>query len=239
MTNNFLNIAKESNLYTLQNLPNEVLTDPYFIQNLEFYKERFEKIKIPETLNNIQGIEVGVFAEVRQQFKNHSEDHELYYIENYYTLIFIDENVYQLQYYKDKYSLYPIYRVVNLLSKDISNQQKYEFTRQVIEPNRIGVFTLKKLQDWAKYCKDYVQAIKDANEQVNSKSIANQKIIDDFIHELGNNCEVKKWRNTTIVETIFFQIEFELLDKGAYLSKKITYIKGIQGIIEIENKFNK
>jgi|688.fasta_scaffold309549_5 hypothetical protein len=238
MKKKFIEIAKESNLYTLQNLPQEALKDTYFMGNLEWYKERYNKVKIPEGIKNIQDIEVGVFAEVKPQYKNNSNEIELYYIENFYTLVFINDNVYILVFRKDKYSLFPIYRIVNLLSKDINSSQKYEFTKKIVEPNRIGVFTIKKLQDWAKYCEDYTQAIKDANFAVNSKLNENQKKIDNFISSLNGKCEVKQFRNYTIVNTKYFEVEFELLDNGAYLNEKIYYKGGLNGglsgIIEIE-----
>jgi hypothetical protein len=234
MKKQFLNIAKESNLYTLQNLPQEALNNNYFMEHLDWYKKRCNKVEIPEGIKNIQGVEVGVFAEVKTQYKHNSNEIELYYIDHFYTLVFINENVYQLVCYKDKYTLFPIYRIVNLLSKDINSSQKYEFTKKIVEPKNIGVFTIKKLQDWAKYCEDYIQAIKDANFAVNSKLNENQKEIDSFISSLNGKCEVKQFKNYTIVKTKYFEVGFELLDNGAYLKKEIFYIGGLNGIIEIE-----
>ena len=240
ITANFAKKASEYNYYTLENIPVNVLADEWFAKSYDFKKELFAKNSIPEGLESIPDIEVYAFAKVNEQFKNNFKDeakeHELYYIDHFYTLIYSEKLnlLCQLMNRNGKYYLFPLYDVVNKLHHKTSYEQRKPFLSQIKEPNMIGVFTAKKINDWLNYCIDYVAKCEECLNSVTNKSSENQKIIDETIKSLGG-CNVHKYNNSTEIQTPLFRITFELLDNGAYLRKKIEYTGTIGDIIKIIN----
>ena len=237
MTPQFKQKASEYNMYQLDNLPSEALNDNHFKSWLEWYTERFNKVEIPLGLLSIKEIEVGVFAEVRPEYENNSDDIKLYYIDHCSILVFIGGQVLRLQENRGKYSIQPMYKDINLLTRDTNNYQRRVFTDKVKEPNQIGVFTFKKIYDWAEHCKEYLQALKDCNEHIFGKKSENQKVIDDTIKALPN-AKISTYQNRTDITCKMFDICFELLDNGAYLKQDIRYKGGLENVLKIEKKLS-
>jgi hypothetical protein len=229
MTTQFKQKASEYNMYQLENLPNEALKCNHFKSRLDWYKERFNKVEIPLGLLSIKDVEVGVFVEVR------INDTDLYYyVENYYILVFFGGQVLRLRQDKNKYSIQPMFKDLNLLTRSTNHYQRQPFTDKVKEPNQIGVFTFKKINDWFNYSNEYLQALKDCNDHIFGKKSENQKVIDDTIKALPN-AKVSTYQNRTNIYCKMFDICFELLDNGAYLKQEINYKGGLENVLKIEN----
>jgi hypothetical protein len=233
-----LELAKEHNLFSIDNLPEYALNDGYFVERLDWHKERASKHHIPEGLKDIKGITFGVFNEVRAQKYNNSDEVELYYIDWTYTLILVDGSQTVLQLIvdrKDKYWLYPLYSVINKLTHNLPNHKRQEAIKKLKEPNRIGVFTFKKLNDWNTHCIEYLQALENCKNEVNNIEQENRNKINKTIEALKDVSKVTTHTNRFWIETPNFEIRFELLDGGTYLKQEIQYKGGIDNLIKIEN----
>jgi hypothetical protein len=233
-------LAAELNMFKFDSIPNYILSDNYFADKyINHYRERFAIKQTPEEFKNLKNIETGYFVEVKEQFTNNTKDHELYYIEQEYFLVkHKDFNFIclVLEDCKTKRSyLHPFYTYVNKKMMGINYDQLKPFTSVLKEPNKFSVATDKNMIAWFNYCQDYLNAIDKALEQVTSKKQENEAEIKSFIDSLTDK-KVSTWENKTTVETKNFYVEFEILNKGEYLSKKIAYKGGLNGIATIENK---
>jgi len=230
-------IAAQYNYFTIDSIPKNILSDPYFAENFKYKEDMYAKVQIPEGLKNIKGIQVEVFAKVREQFVNFTDPqkHELYYIDNFYVCIYSEKSncLLQLMNSNGKYYLYPVYEIVNKLQHNTTYQQRKPFTDELHEPNKIGVFTDNKVAAWITYCNDYVVAITAAKNFVNDGKLVNETKISDTILSLPD-AKVQKFNEYIIIETKLFRIEFRLLDNGTYLSQKIQYKGGLNDIINLQ-----
>lgn len=225
--------AAKYNYHQFDNIPNEVKTDKYFIENC-YKQESWETHDIPEFFKTSK-YEVGYFAEIKAQKKNGSDEIELYYTESFNILLFDDKLDYPLLLKKEsktgKYYLFPVYLLVNRLEDKTNYQQRKPFLSELSEPNKIGVFSDKKIADWVNYCEAYIKALEECKKDIESKKAENESYIQSVIDSLPG-CEVEKWQNQTIIVTKLFHIEFTLLDNGNFLNKRIVYTSGIQDIIK-------
>lgn len=232
-------IAAQYNYFTFDNMPENVLSDPWFKEKQDFKKEQFNKVVIPEGLQNLEGVEVCIFGSVKEQFLNNFKqpevkEHELFYIDNFYICVYVEkyDSFMQLMQNRGKYHFFPVYEVINKLQRNTSYEQRKPFLSKVIQPNEIGVFTAKKVNDYATYCNEYIKAVNECNAAVNNKKAENEAKIKATIEAL-DGCKVSKYHNTTNIETKLFRINFELLDNGSYLSQKIEYKGGLKEIIDL------
>jgi len=243
MTKNFIATAANYNYFTLDAIPQNVLSDKWFIDDLQFKESQAQKIQIPETLLNCKNIEVGIFAKVRQQFKNNFKDeikeHDLFYIDNFYILVFDSKTNFICQLMtvecgpKKQFSLYPLHEVMNLLQKNSSYEQTKTFLEPIKKPNYIGVFTEKKVQSWLTYCAELIQATEDCKLSIENKGNENKLKIENTIKALPG-CKVERYNNYTILTTKLFSIDFELQNNGAYLRQKIEFRGNLKDIINLE-----
>jgi hypothetical protein len=228
-------LATQFSMYQLDNIPAHVLNDSWFADRLDWYKERFEKKVNP--LINIQGIESGVFLEVKQQKKNYSDEHDLYFVDQEYILVKLDnsDTILLLMCNRNKYHFYPLYSVVNLLTWKMTSIQINEATKVLKSPNEIGVFTLNKIKQWFEYCNQYVILLQDKKKEIEGKLNDNQTIIDNFIASIKTEKKISTYQNRTYIDTKYFNVIFELLDNGSYLSKKIEYKGSLNDTLTIIN----
>lgn len=232
---NLKELATKHSMYQIDNFPSEVIKDSWFASKFEWYKERIEKKINP--LGNMAGIESGVFMEVRQQKKNFSDEHELYYVDHEYILVKLEDSdtILQLMCNKGKYYFYPLYSIVNKLTHKMTSQQRQEAIKGLKQPNLIGVFTLNKIKQWFEYCAEYINRLETKKKEIESKNNDNQTIIDNFIAGIKTEKNVSQWNNTTRVYTKYFNVTFEILDNGAYLSKKIDYVGNLEDTLKLIN----
>jgi len=227
-------IAKLYNYYQIDEIPENILADTYFSSRYQGYRREAESIVIPGGLMSVPGISVGIFAEIGEQKTNVKEEHELFYIENFYICVLADnsENLLQLMYRDKKYSLLPVYPVINKLQRNTSYEQRKPFLSVIKEPCNIGVFSTKKVLDWVQYCDEYVSACEVCNSACNDKKEANLAKIEATVKGC-NGCKVERWQNRTTIITNLFRIEFELQDNGTYLSQKVEFKGTLGDIMEL------
>jgi hypothetical protein len=132
------------------------------------------------------------------------------------------------------------------LSKDtaIFTQMSEGKIRKVIADNlteprkmKIASITLKKLNEWEKYCKAYLLILNNELKQHQAENTAIIEQINTFIHSVPKPCEVIKAneQNRIIVKTKFFTILLTH-DKGnARLTQQITFNGTLNDIIKIES----
>jgi hypothetical protein len=221
MTQEQTNVAASFNLYTAENLP---ATHKEYFNNhfLGSYKEKRAK----ELESIALAFSFKLYYECTQDTNHQGE--VTYYIEHTYwikesengTLCMLGSN-------KGKFYLHPYYGH----ERGLNYVQKGEYFNMPQEPNKIGVFSEKKVNDWVKYCDEYVQAIKEAKQRLEAKNKEASNAIESFIASL-NNPSVSRYSNRVSVETDLFRVVFELYESG-YLSKKIEFKGGLNDIAKI------
>lgn len=229
-------LAAKYNYFMINEIPENVLVDKYFAENFQYEKNRFNNVNIPEGLLKCENIIFGVFAEVRQQLKSITKEHELFHIDNFKILIYSEKANCLLQLLKnnkDKYYLHPIYEVLNKLQINTSYEQRKPFINEIFEPNYIGVFTEKKINDWVEYCNQYINALQLCEDKIHSEKNANELIIQNTIDSLPY-AKVSKYHNTTDIETKLFRMRFNLLNNGAYLINQIEFKGSLNDIISLQ-----
>jgi hypothetical protein len=110
-----------------------------------------------------------------------------------------------------------------------------EATKVLKSPNEIGVFTLNKIKQWFEYCNQYVILLQDKKKEIEGKLNDNQTIIDNFIASIKTEKKISTYQNRTYIDTKYFNVIFELLDNGSYLSKKIEYKGSLNDTLTIIN----
>ena len=229
--------AAKFGYYQFENLPEHVKNDSWFKER-HLNHEKWEKWVAPDFFNTSK-YDVGIFAKVRPQYKNFSNEIELYFIDNFEILLFDDSLDFPLIMKNDwrtkKYRFHPVYALINKLTLKISYEQQKPFLAEIKEPNKIGVFSDKKIADWVEYCREYVLALEKCNDTITSKKTENQKYIDSVVDSMSG-AKIEKYNNYTIIENRLFRIEFALLENGAYLQKKIEFNGTIEDIIKLHNE---
>jgi len=231
--------AAKFGYYQFENLPEHVLRDSWFNERYS-NPDKWEKWAAPDFFNTSR-YEIGMFAKVRTQYKNFSDEIELYYIEKFNVLLFDDSLDFPLIMKDDwrtkKYIFYPVYELVDKLRLKISYDQQKPFLDEIKKPNNIGVFSDKKIAAWVEYCRSYVSALEKCNDTITNKKIENQKYIDSVVDSMPG-AKIGKHNNYTIIENRLFRIEFALLENGAYLQKKIEFKGTIEDIVKLHTKKN-
>ncbi len=224
-------LAAKYGYYNLGSLPEHVKNDKYFKDRPEWATEAFYDRPIPEGLKALKTVQVGAFARVREQFNNDGS-HDLYYVDGFETLVLSEKTdmLLALRYYKGKYSLHPINRILITAQEGATYNQIRPYTDGLGEPNRIGVFTDRKINDWIDYCIAYVDACKKAAEALREKKQANLATVEDFIKSTSVKNVQRNGKYTT-VETNFFTVDFEMEDGGEYLRTKIRFEGDLETII--------
>ena len=229
-------ITSKLNLFTFSDIPKEY-TQKQILNGSTFdYSEKANNdfVLPSEILNKY---EHGLFWECRKQYKNDKPTEvELYYIEHS-RILFLSPKGNLIRFVKDrnnKYSFsldYSHYREV----QNVSYYQREEARKKsgIVEPNYIGVFTDKKVNDWLNYCDQEAELNKQIVDSSNDKNQEIEKEIETFINSMP--CEVSKWNNNTEIKTNLFKIVFTHDKKSQYLSKKIEFTGTLKDITKIEN----
>ena len=222
MTNLFLETAAKKGYYTLENLPTEFLNNNWFKERLEWFTKQYNDYKLPESLNFDY---VGKFMKIDTDTENRTS------MERIVILAFDGATIRSLNNYKGKFLMYPLHEDTWTYRKHLDNRD----LPKVDEPNKIGIFTAKKLKDWFVYCDLYVSALKDMSNTNQSKETANRLVITNFIESVTKvqpSVKVWNWSNEYKIETTHFDVSFKLHDKGTYLSTDIKYKGTLDDIIK-------
>jgi hypothetical protein len=240
LSQDFLNAVAKFNYFTADNIPAHVLADKYFSEkyktsDLAEIINRRGQFAIPSELETIEGIEVAKFANIREQKNSFSNEIELYYID--YSLIFIyfqkTKEVFQLSGFKGKYYLYAGNELIHETCGNLSYNQKEVFTKELDEPNQIGKFTFKKLDQWRVYCNEYLEALKKAKQHYDLTENESQNKIDEFVKALGYKAQVSQYQNKTMVNTKNFRVVFEI-SSNKRLYHTIQYTGDLESVLEFE-----
>lgn len=221
----------EINYFTPDNLPAEALENQYFKERLNGYLQRYADIKIPEAL-----LPFGAVALFKLDRDTTGAGETLFYVDYpgvHICLLSPAGNMCQLISRNGKYEFFPVYPVVNRLHRTTSYVFRKPFLEKVKEPNKIGVFTPRKVADWLSYCDQYISACKEAENSLLSNKAKNEQKIRTIIDALPG-CKVRSYQNSTYIETKIFCIDFELCDNGNYLGQKIQFRGTLEDIIKLQ-----
>ena len=228
MTNDFLTLAATKGYYIPETLTPEIINNEWFSERYNWYLKQYNSFKLPETLKYENS---GLFMKIDFSEK------ELISMDHLQILIFDGVNIRMINCYKNKYYLHPLHSDLWEVRKNLDNRTR----PQLQEPNRIGVFTLKKLQDWFIYCDTYVEEYQKLSLDTLNKKSENLKIMNDFIDSLKlvyPDAKEYTWNNgdNKSIETHLFEVSFNLQDKGTYLQQRIKFKGSLNDILNIHQK---
>jgi hypothetical protein len=223
-------------MYTYENIPKEWTNPQKLKGNVYDYSGRIDnKYTLPSEI--LDKYTHGLFWDCGKQFKNDNPTEVELYIIRHSTILFLSPNgnLIRLMEHKKKYYFsldYTHYRDVMHLSsrtKELALQAS-----GIVEPNYIGVFTDKKINEWFKYCDD----IAELHKKMISESAEENKKIENKIQEFIDSvkCDVHKWSDKVEVKTKHFVVTFTHEKSTQYLYHKISFNGTLQDIPEIENK---
>lgn len=123
----------------------------------------------------------------------------------------------------------PAYKIIRSLSCSVIDKA----IEGINMPNKIGVFSEKKVQDWLKYVRDYHVAIGKAYADVCLKNAQNKLKIGEFIAQVGQ-CEAIEYGNSTTIDTKHFRVVFRWNTQDGTMFSSIEYRGTIEDIISLE-----
>lgn len=217
------------NLYTAENLPET---------HKEFYERQKKNglssgdMKIPEFLED----HALVLYQAKED-KNY-KDETVYSLETHPIVAVISENgtICRLrkEWKSSRYRFF-VYHEQTKAARVLDARKKTRIIEEHIqEPNRIGVWSEKKLNDWIDYCDKYRELINSIGAKYSNIHETHLKTVQAFIDSLPD-CTVRKQNGfKTFVDTDLFDIAFTH-DKGVdYLRKEIKFKGTIEDITKIE-----
>lgn len=226
--------AAKLDLYKKEDIPERYRSnDEYYQHRIDFGTERGQ---IPEFLSNLKGYETGLFYECEEQTNNTTN--EYYLGDNSYVLLKKMESEVPLivsKNWKDKkYHFHPVHRLMHKFH-NIDHYLKATALKDLTEPNRIGVFTEKKVEDWVKYNDQKIKILDDLLHEVTDKNTHLEKQISDFIESVPG-CKVSRYQDQTSVTTSLFTINFTFYKASNHLNTKFEFNGKIADITKIEGK---
>lgn len=233
--------AAKFNLFTAENIP-AIYTQPQVLNGSTFeYASRIERDKQNYTLPSeiLKEFTHGLFFECKQQKRNFSEEIELYYIDHSYTLFLTPSgNLAMLRRHKDKYTFMPYYSYLH-------KWQNYEYNKRekalkeagIVEPQQIGVFTAKKIENWLNYCDSYINCINSYAAEAQGENEKIEQQIKEFISKSGGTASIYGSDPTvTAVDCKMFQVRFNHYKRSQYMSHEVTFKGSLNDILSIVSK---
>ena len=233
--NNLKTIAAQFNLFEENNLPQDYQN--YWDNQMNEYNKA-KGVVLPQFLVDNSNFEIGLFFKCEVQDKE--TENEYKYIEHSYILVKSKDSeiicILQFDSKSKKYYLHPYYELIAKFNRGLSSYERQDVYNKLreIEPNYIGVFTEKKLNDWLNFCTIKLKALEDKYNEVCGKNEEGRQTVLNFIKSLNGKCEVKEFKNSWFIKTKFFSVEFNLDVQSGYLDKKIRFEGNLNDIIEIE-----
>lgn len=132
-----------------------------------------------------------------------------------------------LQEYRGKYHIHPDWHRINKLT--FSSYEQTELLKHLQEPNRIGVFSDKKINEWLEFCVEKVRIL-DEYEAIHKEK--NATILAE-IEEIKKIGKAGGYDNRTRIDTILFRIDLTHCPETAFLDKKITFNGGVDDVKKI------
>lgn len=166
-----------------------------------------------------------------------------YYIQSAYNFLLSDSGTLCLcikEYGKGgKYYLYPYYGYRSRCNvMDIHRVRDAE--AEVKEPNKIGVYSEKKVKDWMDYC-DKVVAVYDRLLKEHSEKLERAKdefasILSQFDKKHIVNLNEKDF--SAYIRTQNFRVSLSVNFKQGTMEKEVTFVGDIGDVIRIDGKKN-
>ncbi len=151
-----------------------------------------------------------------------------YYIESFAPFGTIHKGILCiLQEYKGKYHLHPEWQ--HERNSSFSYDTKRKLLKDLQEPNQIGVFTDKKINDWLEFCVEKVRILEEYEQVHKEKNAALLAEIEE-IKKLGT---FNEYDNQCTVNTVLFRIELTHNTKEAWLFKEIRFNGGVDDVKKI------
>jgi len=213
--------AAKNGMYTVENIPTA-----WHNEDFDF-RTNLGKSDIPEFIQTAKGYESGLFYECKIQ--DEGTDKEIKYIDHSRILVKkVDSNVVMIL-RKDRSGKYYFHLDYSFLNQfnSIDHYEKREVYDKLPEPNKIGTFTLNKLDAWVKYCEVYYTAMNELKNRIDDGNAEIERKIAAFI-ESTHGAKVSKYNGTTDVETPLFRVRFVHNKASKYCSTDITF-KGTTG----------
>jgi hypothetical protein len=231
---NLIEKAKEFNLFTREELPSML----FDVQpNLNYsYREKIDDAKINLPSDLLNKYNPTLLFQVKDSY-NYKNEYDYTYLDHIYTIFETPKgNLALMRGDKGKYSFFPFYGYFRL--GDINYNTNRELKESGIkEPNRIGVFSDKKIIEWLNFVDlkiELLKSIKDRNTKANDKI---KEDIERIKNEIGGKI-VSAYKGNTIIEKEGFLIEIEHDKSCSYLSTKIRYRGDIEKLINLLNRLN-
>lgn len=213
---NLQTIAASYNLYSLDNLPTE-FKESY--NKLPNYKKEIEA-SFPKILKQYKSIETGVYFNC-ESGENYTT------IENVTILVKSKNNdivcVLNSDYAsKGKFEIMVLWELTTKLRKNLSSYKASELYNAIKKPNKIGVFTEKKVNDWLTWCSDYYNLLKLENNKAENKIAESESKLDKIISQLKSKTEqIGKSNDSsrTYIYTKNFDLTIEIDRSGNFYTK--------------------
>lgn len=213
-------LAEKFNLFTAENLPET--HKEYYDKMLKDNSYKLGRNNLPDFFKNYKGCEIGTFYECRKDTDYQKKI--TYYIERVYNLFLAPDSNYLLMLmdYKGKYYFHPFY---NYWYKyhGIGNTERNKVINSLKEPNKIGVFTDKKLNDWFLYCNELMRAMEKLYNSHNSKTNVIQSEVDTFCKRMREAGARITGENPWWIDTDLFSVRLTIHKDSNYLEKNITF----------------
>lgn len=166
-------------------------------ENLYYYKERL-------ALYN----EVNSFYPCELLIKTSLQDGK-HYLENVYVYLKGTKVCVIPDYNKTKYS-FNCYENF----KDLNKNQCYYFTKHIVQPNKVGKLTTKKITEWVNYYNEYLSIL-------TAKSLELTDNVQTFLESIKDE-NVRYWNNNKSGSITKNGIVFEFHINNGCITKKIT-----------------
>lgn len=213
-------LAEKFNLFTAENLPET--HKEYYDKMLKDNSYKLGRNNLPDFFKNYKGCEIGTFYECRKDTDYQKKI--TYYIERVYNLFLAPDSNYLLMLmdYKGKYYFHPFYNYWHKYH-GIGNTERNKVINSLKEPNKIGVFTDKKLNDWFLYCNELMRAMEKLYNSHNSKTNVIQSEVDTFCKRMREAGARITGENPWWIDTDLFSVRLTIHKDSNYLEKNITF----------------
>ena len=219
--------------YTANNVPRDVMANEYFAQKWEDTKRRCNAMALPVGLNPERA---GVYFKLGKETE--TSGNVFLFADCVVILVFSDKTDVPmiLREYKGKYSLFPVWEWMLRERNSIPSGALRACSADLIEPNRIGVFTERKVNEWIDYCLAVMEREMTCINETLMKVEANKKYMRECVADFeklgariwGNVKNGEVWINLT-----GFSIHLELCEYGTFLSKKVDFLGNVEDVLKM------
>jgi hypothetical protein len=226
-------LAAEKNLFAYPDIPKK-----WRGYNFDFKTKDVNELKNITILKEIQKLdnyEIDLFFECRTQDEGTAK--ELNYIEHSHIIVKRKDSdvlmILKESYKSERYFFHLAYHLLHKYHK-ISHYKRDEALKTISEPQKIGVFSVKKLDAWINYCIDYKNTLDALLNDVTEKNKQVDEEIKNFIDSLPQKT-VRDHKDRVYIDTDLFSVIFEIDRPSAYLRTDIRYKGGLENVVKIQN----